>query len=424
MRFLVAVFLTAGLLSAGSAESTSVKTGKRVINWGRNATLWIRGKLPPPKATVGKDLGTTNSVVGYGQEALFKNSYGNPITPSRIGYSAEGEVVGVGEGAVDAETLLSSVKRIIGKDYSEVVEEFKDIKQLPFEVVEKDRMAVIKISEGKTVAPEEASAEVLKDLKRTAESYLGGEGAVDGAVITVPARFDVFQKGMTQKAARIAGYAPEKIRLIPEPVAASVAYGADKEAGKILVYDFGGGTFDVSVVDISFDDNGVKKYTVEATDGSNHLGGDDIDEAITEKLFARFKDDNNITNLEPVQEREIKRALRDAAEEVKIRLSEVEEHTVHRRLILDEYDFKTTMSRDEFNGEIEEIVNKTIEFTRNALEEAGVSVDDIDHLVPVGGSTRNFLVRAKLEEMFKTSKKNPLEKSFSPRCDRSRQGSC
>lgn len=415
MRFLAAVFLLTGLLSSGPAKSMPVGVAKQAAGKTKKATetfvLWIKGKLPLPGVTVGKDLGTTNSVVGYGQEALFKNSYGNPITPSRVGYSAGGEVVGIGEGAVTADTakILFSVKRIIGKEYAEVVEELEkfggSIEQLPIEVVEKDHMAVIKIGETKngkdiTVTPEQVSAEVLKDLKRTAESYLGGEGVVDGVVITVPARFDVFQKGMTQKAARIAVYDREKIRLIPEPVAASVAYGADKEAGQILVYDFGGGTFDVSVVDVSFDTNGVKKYTVKATHGSNHLGGDDIDEAITEELFVRFKDDNNIEALDSGQEREIKRVLRDAAEEVKINLSEAEEHTVHRRLILDKYDFETTMNRDEFNEKINEIIDETIEHTREAINDAGVATGDINNVVLVGGSTRNSLVREKLAKMF------------------------
>jgi molecular chaperone DnaK len=313
---------------------------------------------------VGIDLGTTNSVVAVyegGEPTIIANAEGHRTTPSVVAVSKSGEVL-VGEVAkrqaiTNPDRTVRSVKRHMGEDWS-------------FEV------------EGKAYTPQEISARILQKLKRDAESYLGGE--VTEAVITVPAYFGDAQRQATKEAGQIAGL--EVLRIINEPTAAALAYGLDKaeQDQTILVFDLGGGTFDVSVLEI-----GEGVFEVKATSGNTHLGGDDFDQRIIDDLVKQFRNDNGVDlSKDPMA----LQRLKEAAEKAKIELSQVTETEINLPFITATSEgplhLQHKLSRSEFQQMTGDLVEATRQPLLDAIKDAGISVDDIDHVILVGGATR------------------------------------
>ncbi|HEX6256342.1 MAG TPA: molecular chaperone DnaK [Euzebyales bacterium] len=312
---------------------------------------------------VGIDLGTTNSVVAAmegGESAVIPNAEGSRTTPSVVGFSKSGEIltgeVAKRQAVTNPDRTIQSVKRHMGTDWSMEVD-------------------------GKTYTPQEISARILQKLKRDAEAYLGDE--VTQAVITVPAYFGDAQRQATKEAGQIAGL--EVLRIINEPTAASLAYGLDKEGEQtILVYDLGGGTFDVSVLEIA---EGV--FDVKATSGDTNLGGDDWDQAVIEWMVARFKDNHGV---DLGKDRMALQRLKEAAEKAKRELSTTTEASINLPFITATADgplhLEETLSRSQFQQMTSDLLDRTREPFHAAIRDAGVKPGDIDQVILVGGSTR------------------------------------
>jgi molecular chaperone DnaK len=347
--------------------------------------------------TIGIDLGTTNSVVSVieGKDpVIISNEEGGRTTPSVVAWNAQGESL-VGQIAkrqavTNPEGTVSSVKRFIGRRFSEVAEE---IRMVSFKVVEaKNGDAQIEVH-GKRLSPPEISAKVLMKLKKSAEDYLGQP--VTEAVITVPAYFNDAQRQATKDAGRIAGL--DVKRIVNEPTAAAMAYGLDKEKSEtIAVYDFGGGTFDISILELG--DNVVE---VLATNGDTHLGGDNIDQKIIEWLILEFKKDQGI---DVSKDKMVIQRLKEEAEKAKIELSSVLETQVNLPFLTADASgpkhMNTKLTRAKFESLIGDLAERTLEPCRKALEDAGKKPGDIDEVVLVGGSTRIPLVQQKVKELF------------------------
>ena len=312
---------------------------------------------------IGIDLGTTNSVVAVmegGEPTVITNSEGSRLTPSVVGFSKTGERL-VGELAKrqaisNPENTVASIKRHMGESYT------------------------VKI-EGKDYTPQEISAMILQKLKEDAESYLGEK--VTQAVITVPAYFSDSQRQATNHAGKIAGL--DVLRIINEPTAAALAYGLDKGGeGKILVFDLGGGTFDVSILELG---DGV--FEVKATNGNTHLGGDDFDNAVMNWLVEEFKKQ---TGIDLSQDKMAEQRLKDAAEKAKIELSTVMSTNINLPFITADASgpkhLDLTLTRAKFNELTSDLVHATMEPTRQAIKDSGLSIDEIDKIILVGGSSR------------------------------------
>ena len=312
---------------------------------------------------IGIDLGTTNSVVAVmegGEPTVITNSEGSRLTPSVVGFSKTGERL-VGELAKrqaisNPENTVASIKRHMGESYT------------------------VKI-EGKDYTPQEISAMILQKLKEDAESYLGEK--VTQAVITVPAYFSDSQRQATKDAGKIAGL--DVLRIINEPTAAALAYGLDKGGeGKILVFDLGGGTFDVSILELG---DGV--FEVKATNGNTHLGGDDFDNAVMNWLVEEFKKQ---TGIDLSQDKMAEQRLKDAAEKAKIELSTVMSTNINLPFITADASgpkhLDLTLTRAKFNELTTDLVHATMEPTRQAIKDSGLSIDEIDKIILVGGSSR------------------------------------
>lgn len=312
---------------------------------------------------IGIDLGTTNSVVAVmegGEPTVITNSEGSRLTPSVVGFSKTGERL-VGELAKrqaisNPENTVASIKRHMGESYT------------------------VKI-EGKDYTPQEISAMILQKLKEDAESYLGEK--VTQAVITVPAYFSDSQRQATKDAGKIAGL--DVLRIINEPTAAALAYGLDKGGeGKILVFDLGGGTFDVSILELG---DGV--FEVKATNGNTHLGGDDFDNAVMNWLVEEFKKQ---TGIDLSQDKMAEQRLKDAAEKAKIELSTVMSTNINLPFITADASgpkhLDLTLTRAKFNELTSDLVHATMEPTRQAIKDSGLSIDEIDKIILVGGSSR------------------------------------
>lgn len=312
---------------------------------------------------IGIDLGTTNSVVAVmegGEPMVITNSEGSRLTPSVVGFSKTGERL-VGELAKrqaisNPENTVASIKRHMGESYT------------------------VKI-EGKDYTPQEISAMILQKLKEDAESYLGEK--VTQAVITVPAYFSDSQRQATKDAGKIAGL--DVLRIINEPTAAALAYGLDKGGeGKILVFDLGGGTFDVSILELG---DGV--FEVKATNGNTHLGGDDFDNAVMNWLVEEFKKQ---TGIDLSQDKMAEQRLKDAAEKAKIELSTVMSTNINLPFITADASgpkhLDLTLTRAKFNELTSDLVHATMEPTRQAIKDSGLSIDEIDKIILVGGSSR------------------------------------
>ncbi|MEQ8726173.1 MAG: molecular chaperone DnaK [Sandaracinaceae bacterium] len=346
---------------------------------------------------IGIDLGTTNSVVAVmeGKEPkVIVNEEGDRLTPSVVGWSDDGEVL-VGQIAkrqsiTNPEGTIFSAKRFIGRRFDELG---GDESRVPYKVMRRENGDVGFEVDGKQMAPPEVSAHVLRKLKRAAENYLGE--TVSEAVITVPAYFNDSQRQATKDAGRIAGL--EVKRIINEPTAAALAYGLDKKNDELIaVYDFGGGTFDISILEVG--DNFVQ---VISTNGDTHLGGDDVDDKIIEHLIAEFKKD---TGLDVSSDKMVLQRLKDAAEKAKIELSSKLETTVNLPFLTADASgpkhLNVKMSRAKLESMIDDLVDRTLEALKRALSDAKKSPGDVDEVVLVGGSTRIPLVQEKVQKFF------------------------
>ncbi len=353
---------------------------------------------------IGIDLGTTNSCVSImenGNVKVIENAEGARTTPSIIAYTNDGETL-VGQSAkrqavTNPQNTLYAVKRLIGRRFEEDVVQ-KDIKMVPYSIVKADNGDAWVEVKGQKMAPPQISAEVLKKMKKTAEDYLGE--AVTEAVITVPAYFNDSQRQATKDAGRIAGL--DVKRIINEPTAAALAYGMDKAKGDhtVIVYDLGGGTFDVSVIEIAEVD-GEHQFEVLATNGDTFLGGEDFDIRLIDYLVDEFKKESGI-NLkgDPLA----MQRLKEAAEKAKIELSSSQQTDVNLPYITADASgpkhLNVKISRAKLESLVEDLVERTIEPCRIALKDAGIDVSKIDDVILVGGQTRMPLVQKQVAEFF------------------------
>lgn len=353
---------------------------------------------------IGIDLGTTNSCVAIlenGNVKVIENAEGARTTPSIIAYTNDGETL-VGQSAkrqavTNPHNTLYAVKRLIGRRFEEDVVQ-KDIKMVPYKIAKADNGDAWVEVKGQKMAPPQISAEVLKKMKKTAEDYLGEP--VTEAVITVPAYFNDSQRQATKDAGRIAGL--DVKRIINEPTAAALAYGMDKAKGDhtVIVYDLGGGTFDVSVIEIAEVD-GEHQFEVLATNGDTFLGGEDFDIRLIDYLVDEFKKESGIDlKGDPLA----MQRLKEAAEKAKIELSSSQQTDVNLPYITADATgpkhLNVKISRAKLEALVEELVARTIEPCRIALKDAGLDVGSIDEVILVGGQTRMPLVQQKVAEFF------------------------
>jgi len=346
---------------------------------------------------IGIDLGTTNSAVAVmegGQPVIVTNDEGGRTTPSVVAFTDEGErLVGAiarRQAVTNPKGTIYSIKRFMGRRRSEVPEE---ISLVPYDVVEgKEGAAAVKVA-GATYSPPEISAMILQKLKTAAESQLGGE--VTAAVITVPAYFNDAQRQATKDAGKIAGL--DVKRIINEPTAAALAYGLDKKADeKIAVYDFGGGTFDISILEV-----GENVVEVKATNGDSHLGGDNLDQRVIDYLIAEFKKDQGLDlSKDPMA----LQRLREAAEKAKHELSSAQSTDINLPYITADKTgpkhLALKLTRAKFEQLVEDLVDRSLAPCRQALADSGFSASEIDEVILVGGSTRIPLVQQRVKELF------------------------
>src|SRR5262245_60955326 len=346
---------------------------------------------------IGIDLGTTNSVVAVmegGSPAVIPNQEGSRVTPSVVGFTKDGEIL-VGQVAkrqavTNPENTVFSIKRFMGRRYDEVLEEMKLV---PYKVVKAANGDVRVEIRGKQYSPPEVSAMILRKLKEAAEAYLGT--TVTQAVITVPAYFNDSQRQATKDAGSIAGL--EVLRIINERTAASLAYGLDKKSDEqIAVYDLGGGTFDISILEMG---DGV--FEVKATNGDTHLGGDNFDQRIVDWIAEEFKRDNGI---DLRNDRMALQRLREAAEKAKIELSSTLQTDINLPFITADATgpkhLIMTLTRAKLESLVAELVEGTVGPCQNAMKDAGVSAKDIDEVVLVGGQTRMPKAQEQVTQLF------------------------
>ncbi|MFS4460600.1 molecular chaperone DnaK [Bdellovibrio sp. HCB2-146] len=346
---------------------------------------------------IGIDLGTTNSCVAImegGEPKVLVNEEGARTTPSVVAYTKDGDrlvgQIAKRQAVTNPENTIYSAKRFVGRRFEEVQEE---IKLVPYNVVAKGNDCAFKVQGGKLVSPEEIGAAVLAKLKKVAEDYLGEP--VTEAVVTVPAYFNDAQRQATKDAGRIAGL--DVKRIINEPTAAALAYGLDKKKDeKIAIYDFGGGTFDISILEVG---DGVVE--VRATNGDTHLGGDNFDVVILEWLITEFKKDQGI---DLKNDKMALQRLKEAAEKAKIELSTAQETEINLPFITADQSgpkhLTIKLSRSKFEQMTEELVKRSMEPCRKALADAGLKASEIDEVVLVGGSTRIPAIQKAVKDFF------------------------
>ena len=346
---------------------------------------------------IGIDLGTTNSVVAVmegGEPVVITNPEGSRITPSVVGFTKSGErlvgQVAKRQAVTNPENTIFSIKRFMGRKYDEVNEEMK---MVPYSVVRATNGDVRVNAGGKQYSPPEISAMILQKLKQAAEEYLGG--AVTKAVITVPAYFNDAQRQATKDAGQIAGL--EVMRIVNEPTAAALAYGLDKKKDEtIAVYDFGGGTFDISILEV-----GEGVVEVKATNGDTHLGGDNLDQRIIDWIVTEFKKTEGI---DLSKDRMALQRLKEAAEKAKMELSTVMQTDINLPFITADATgpkhLSMQLTRAKFEQLVEDLLQKSVGPTKQALSDAGVDPSKIDEVVLVGGSTRIPRVQAIVKELF------------------------
>ena len=354
---------------------------------------------------IGIDLGTTNSCVAVMEGDKVKvidNAEGARTTPSIVAYKDDGEIL-VGQSAkrqavTNPQNTLFAIKRLIGRKFEDKVVQ-KDIGMVPYKIVKADNGDAWVEVNGKKLAPPQISAEILKKMKKTAEDYLGEN--VTEAVVTVPAYFNDSQRQATKDAGKIAGL--DVKRIINEPTAAALAYGLDKKGGpdrKIAVYDLGGGTFDISIIEIA-DVDGEQQFEVLSTNGDTFLGGEDFDLALIDYLVEEFKKENGV-NLkgDPLA----MQRLKEAAEKAKIELSSSQSTDINLPYITADATgpkhLVVNVTRAKLESLTEALVNRTIEPCKIALSDAGLKASDIDDVILVGGQSRMPLVQQRVQEFF------------------------
>lgn len=345
---------------------------------------------------IGIDLGTTNSCVAVmegGQAKVITNAEGGRTTPSVVSYKGDERLTGVPakrQAVTNPDKTLFSTKRFIGRKKSEVESEIANV---PYKVTSNSNGDVSFEIDGKTLTPEEIGAQVLVKMKETAEAYLGEE--VTEAVVTVPAYFNDSQRQSTKDAGRIAGL--DVKRIIPEPTAAALAYGLDKDVDKkIAIYDLGGGTFDISILEIG---DGV--FEVLSTNGDTHLGGDDFDQAVLNWIIDEFKQEHSI---DLRNDKMALQRLRDAAEKAKIELSGTPSTEINQPFITMDSTGPKHLALTLTRSKLENLTSQLVERTRNpclkALEDASLTRDDISDIILVGGMTRMPIVQEKVKDIF------------------------
>lgn len=353
---------------------------------------------------IGIDLGTTNSCVAVldgDKPRVIENAEGGRTTPSIIAYTDDGEIL-VGQSAkrqavTNPKNTLYAVKRLIGRKFADDVVQ-KDINMVPYDIVKADNGDAWVEVKGKKMAPPQVSAEVLKKMKKTAEDYLGEE--VTEAVITVPAYFNDSQRQATKDAGRIAGL--DVKRIINEPTAAALAYGMDKSRGDktIAVYDLGGGTFDVSIIEVA-DVDGETQFEVLSTNGDTFLGGEDFDNAVINYLVEQFKADSGI---DLSGDSLAMQRLKEAAEKAKIELSSAQQTDVNLPYITADQTgpkhLNVKVTRAKLEALVGDLVQRSLDPCKTALADAKLSASDIDDVILVGGQTRMPLVQQKVSEFF------------------------
>jgi len=353
---------------------------------------------------IGIDLGTTNSCVAILENGIAKvieNSEGARTTPSIVAYAKDEILVGATakrQAVTNPKNTIYASKRLIGRKFDEK-EVQKDIDLMPYGIVKADNGDAWIEANGEKLAPQQVSAEVLRKMKKTAEDYLGTE--VTQAVITVPAYFNDSQRQATKDAGRIAGL--EVLRIINEPTAAALAYGVDKQDKrdrKIAVYDLGGGTFDISIIEIANVD-GDKQIEVLSTNGDTFLGGEDFDQVLMDYLVAEFKKDNG---MDLKQDMLALQRLKEAAEKAKIELSSAASTSVNLPYITADASgpkhMNVTISRAKFEAMVEQLIERSISPCKIAMTDAKVTAADIDEVILVGGQTRMPKVQEAVEKLF------------------------
>ena len=353
---------------------------------------------------IGIDLGTTNSCVAIMEGAkpkVIENSEGERTTPSIVAFTKDGEVL-VGQPAkrqavTNPQNTIAAVKRLIGRKFADEVVQ-RDIKMVSYKIVKADNGDAWVEVQGKKMAPPEISARVLMKMKKTAEDYLGE--SVSDAVITVPAYFNDSQRQATKDAGRIAGLNVK--RIINEPTAAALAYGLDKDGGdrKIAVYDLGGGTFDISVIEIAEVD-GERQFEVLSTNGDTFLGGEDFDLRVINYVADEFKKESGIdVRKDPLA----MQRLKEASEKAKIELSSTQQTEINLPYITADAagpkHLNMKLTRAKLESLVEDLVQKTIEPCRIALKDAGLSMKDVGEVILVGGQTRMPLVQRAVKDLF------------------------
>ena len=352
---------------------------------------------------IGIDLGTTNSCVAVmegDKVKIIENAEGTRTTPSIVAYKDDEILVGQSakrQAVTNPNNTLFAIKRLIGRRFDDKVVQ-KDIGMVPYKIAKADNGDAWVEVNGKKLAPPQVSAEILKKMKKTAEDYLGE--SVTEAVVTVPAYFNDSQRQATKDAGKIAGL--DVKRIINEPTAAALAYGMDKKQGDstVAVYDLGGGTFDISIIEIA-DVDGEQQFEVLATNGDTFLGGEDFDSALIDYLVDEFKKDQDV-NLKG--DSLAMQRLKEAAEKAKIELSSAQSTEVNLPYITADSSgpkhLVVTISRSKLESLTEELVQRTMGPCKTALEDAGLKVGDVDDVILVGGQTRMPLVQQKVQEFF------------------------
>ena len=354
---------------------------------------------------IGIDLGTTNSCVAVmdgGQVKILENAEGTRTTPSIVAYMEDGETL-VGapakrQAVTNPTNTLYAVKRLIGRKFTENAVQ-KDINLMPYKIVKADNGDAWVEAQGKKLAPSQVAADVLRKMKKTAEDFLGE--TVTEAVITVPAYFNDSQRQATKDAGRIAGL--DVKRIINEPTAAALAFGMDKsEKGdrKIAVFDLGGGTFDISIIEIA-DVDGEKQFEVLSTNGDTFLGGEDFDQRIIEYVIAEFKKEQGVDLSKDVLALQ---RLKEAAEKAKIELSSAQQTEINLPYITADASgpkhLNLKMTRAKLESLVEELIARTMDPCKIAIKDAGVKISEIDDVILVGGMTRMPKVQEKVKELF------------------------